>query len=181
MSSFGGTPTRTLKKGHYLMPEDKKDFLEFPLEDVSIPQAVALSMLAATKTVSATVIAQDECETETDNDRLQLLCEKLEGRFQDDLDAANAVRLEATEEDAPNEGPYTDIDGHHVTLVHEYVDAAQDSVITKAVVDNMVYALLCNERVGTFTQKDTENTVTTTCVKQWGHEQEHVDMEGNYR
>jgi hypothetical protein len=160
------------------MPDSpKKDVLEFPLEQVSIPQAVALMMQAATQCVKV----EENGRHDTDMDRLQLLCEKLEARFQDDLDAANAVRDVPTEEDAPNEAPYTDIDGHEVTLVHEFIQLAGEDMITKVVVDNTVFALLCNERVGTFTQRGTDFTKVTTCIKQFGHDVEHVDMDGNYR
>lgn len=163
------------------MPEDKKDILEFPLEEVSIPQAIVLMMQAAMQCVSFNEHDDSLPETEVDLDRLQLLAEKLEARVEDELDSAKAVRDEPTPEDAPNEGPYTDIEGHHVTLVHEYVEFAQDNIITKVVVDNVIFGLLCNERVGTYTQEGTDNQVTTSCIKEFGHAHEHCDMEGNIR
>lgn len=157
----------------------KKDFLEFPLEEVSIPQAVALSMLAATKTVTVkdSEDISEEFDYETDNDRLQLLCEKLEARVEDALEEAKAVRTETTAEDDPNDAQYSDVEGHKVTLVHEYVEFAHDNVITKVLVDNVVFVLACNERVFT----DTEG-ITSTCIKRFGHKSlEHEDEEGNIR
>lgn len=159
------------------MAEGKKDILEFPLEDLSIPQAIVLMMQAATLCVSFNEHDDSLPETSTDLDRLQLLAEKLEARIQDDLDAANAVRLEAVEEDAPNEGPYSDVEGHKVTLFSEFVEEAQEVCITRVMVDNLVFGLLCNERVRT----DPDTMEVTTCIKRWGHQHEHTDMEGNIR
>lgn len=155
----------------------KKDILEFPLEDVSVPQAIVLMMQAATTTVTFNESDDSLPEKETDLDRLQLLAEKLEARVEDALEEAKAVRTEATAEDDPNDAQYSDVEGHKVTLVHEYVEFAHDNVITKVLVDNVVFVLACNERVFT----DVEGT-TSTCIKRFGHKSlEHEDEEGNIR
>lgn len=165
------------------MPEDnKKDFLEFPLEEVSVPQSIALSMLAATKTVGITKAMQgDDCfdaHLETDNDRLQLLCEKLEARVEDELEKVKTPEAVPTEEDATDEATFTNLDGHQVSLEHEFVEVANEELITKVIVDNLVFVLACNERVFT----DPDLGTTTTCIKRFNHySPEHEDMEGNVR
>ncbi len=164
-----------------------KDILEFPLEEMSIPQSIALMMQAATTTVGfnhEVTIADFEkggIKIPVDNERLSSLAEKLEARVEDELEKAQGVRDIPVEEDNPNEPTYSDVDGHKVTLVHEYVEFAQDNVITKVVVDDVVFALLCNEPVSTNVEGE-----RTKCIKQWGHEQtsglpECEDAEGNRR
>lgn len=160
------------------MPDqDKKDFLEFPLEDVSVPQAIALSMQAATTTVTFNEDDDTKPEKETDMDRLQLLCEKLEARVEDEITAAKGpVEIP---EDKEDEETFSNIDGHQVTLVHEFVEFANDNLITKVAVDNVVFVLMCNERVFT---DPTGVEPTTTCIKRFGHySPEHEDAEGNLR
>lgn len=161
------------------MPEDnKKDFLEFPLEEVSVPQSIALSMLAATKTVSFNEHDDSLPEIVTDNDRLQLLCEKLEARVEDELDSVKEPQAVPTEEDATDEATFTNLDGHQVSLEHEFVEVANEELITKVIVDNLVFVLACNERVFT----DPDLGTTTTCIKRFNHySPEHEDMEGNVR
>lgn len=155
------------------MADGKKDVLEFPLEELEVPQAIVLMMQAATTCVSFSTNDAGP-ETETDNDRLQLLAEKLEARVEDAIDAAKAVREDATSEDAPNEPLYSDVEGHTVTLVEEYIDHAGVNVITKVVVDRSVYGLLCNR--GVFDN----GGIQTTCIKRFDHQSLiHEDEFGN--
>lgn len=157
------------------MTDGKKDVLEFPLEELEVPQAIALMMQAATKCVHHGMAHADPLLT--DDVRLQELAEKLEARVEDAIDAAKAVRDESVPEDAPNEPIYTNLDGHKVSLVEEYVDEAMDSIITKVIVDNLIYVLICNENVAL---DDEENM--SRCIKAWGHSYpSHEDMEGNFR
>jgi hypothetical protein len=159
------------------MPEEKKDILEFPLEDVSIPQAIGLMMQAATTTVSFNEHDDSLPERDTDMDRLTLLCEKLENRVEDEL--TKGARTEPVPEDNPNEPIFSDIEGHKVSLEEEVVEGVEGRVITKVLVDNMVYVLMCNERVFT---DPTLVEPTTTCIKRFGHySPEHEDQEGNVR
>lgn len=144
--------------------DDKKDILEFPLEDVSIPQAIGLMMQAATKTVVAEAVGNDLVSYDVDMERLTLLCEKLEARVEDEL--TKGARSEAVPEDNPNEPLFSDIEGHTVSLKHEFNENANGDVVTQVVVDNMVYVLTCNKRVYT----NPETGETTTCIKKWEHE-----------
>lgn len=158
------------------MPEGKKDVLEFPLEELEVPQAIVIMMQAAASrpTVDAYVDESDSPHLDIDNDRLQLLAEKLEARVEDAIDAAKAVREDATAEDAPNEPLYSDVEGHTVTLVEEYIDHAGVNVITKVVVDRSVYGLLCNR--GVFDN----GGIQTTCIKRFDHQSlVHEDEFGN--
>ena len=162
------------------MADDKKDILEFPLKDLSIPQAIGLMMQAATArpTIDAVCDEQESTYIMVDNERLAELCEKLEARVEDELDASKGVRDVPTEEDNPNEPVFSDIEGHKVSLEHEFVEFAQENLITKVLVDNVVFVLTCNERVFT----DVDLGTTSTCMKRFGHfSPEHEDMEGNVR
>lgn len=142
-----------------------RDILEFPLEEVEVPQAIVLMMQAATKCTEPP--AQG-----VDLERLQLLAEKLEARVEDAItdavDEAKAVRDIPVEEDEPNR--FEPVDGHEMHLV------MADDMIRQVVVDGILFVLACNERVVT-----DENGITSTCIKQWGHFLEHCDMEGNTR
>jgi hypothetical protein len=110
-------------------------------------------------------------------DRLTLLCEKLENRVEDEL--TKGARTEPVPEDNPNEPIFSDIEGHKVSLEEEVVEGVEGRVITKVLVDNMVYVLMCNERVFT---DPTLVEPTTTCIKRFGHySPEHEDQEGNVR
>ena len=158
------------------MPDGKKDVLEFPLEELEVPQAIVLMMQAAAArpTISTWCDEQENSGFEVDNERLQQLAEKLEARVEDAIDAAKAVREDATAEDAPNEPLYSDVEGHTVTLVEEYIDHAGVNVITKVVVDRTVYGLLCNR--GVFDN----GGIQTTCIKRFDHQSLiHEDEFGN--
>lgn len=149
---------------------DKKDMLEFPLETVEVPQAIVLMMQAATKCVCGQADGV-RADLEVDNDRLQELCEKLEARVEDAIEAASAVRTEPVEEDEPV----------------RYEDSTDEDVITKVfrdnelhqvVVDGVVFMKACNERV----ENDLATSIRTFCIKQWGHiNPDHEDEFGNVR
>lgn len=153
------------------MPEEKKDVLEFPLEELEVPQAIVLMMQAA---YNINPDSNDEDQEKFCMDRLQMLSEKLEARVEDSIEAAKApVEMPDDTDDT-----FSNVDGHNVTLQHEYVEFAQDNIITKVVVDNVVFVLMCNERV--YTDPDTGET--SVCIKRFGHKGiDHEDEEGNMR
>lgn len=139
-----------------------KDILEFPLEELGVPQAIVLMMQAASRCVEPP--AQD-----VNNERLQLLAEKLESRVEDAIEAAKGgPDAPPVEEDEPN--PFESVDGHQMHLVKE------NDVIKQVVVDGVLYILACNEAVTT-----SFDHPPTFCIKQWGHRAEHQDMEGDFR
>lgn len=140
-----------------------KDILEFPLEELGVPQSIVLMMQAASRCFEL----EDEAVS-INNDRLQLLAEKLEGRVEDAIEDAKAVRTEPAEEDEPNR--FEPIGEHMMHLVIE------DDVIKQVVVDGAIFVLACNERVTTSHERP-----PTFCIKQWGHQAEHSDMEGEFR
>lgn len=143
---------------------EKKDVLEFPLEELEVPQAIVLMMQAATQCVDV-----DHSDSpSTDLDRLQLLAEKLEARVEDAIEDAKAVRDIPVEEDEPNR--FEPVDGHEMHLV------MADGMVRQVVVDGVLFVLTCNEHVTVG-----ESGRMTSCIKQWGHLAEHTDMEGNYR
>jgi hypothetical protein len=150
------------------MTNEKKDVLEFPLEELEVPQAIVLMMQAA----SRTGFAQSDATSETDliecDKRLQLLCEKLEARVEDAIEEAKAVRIEPTEEDDPNR--FEDVDSSDVFLVYA------DDLIYQIVHKGVVFGRLCNTRVYT----DDSNDIRTNCIKEFGHENpRHEDQFGN--
>lgn len=158
---------------------EKKDVLEFPLEKLEVPAAIIIMMQAAAK-----VGAQLEETTPEEEDglmeRLQQLCEKLEARVEDAIEAAKApVEMPDDEDDT-----FTNLEGHEVSLRHERVpdmssadETAMLDIVSQVVVDRAVYGLLCNERVTT-----TDEGASTACMKSFGHGSlEHEDKYGNLR
>jgi hypothetical protein len=142
---------------------DKKDVLEYPLEELEVPAAIKLMMQAAYKTgVDLGVV--EEVDTE---ERLLELSEKLEARVEDAIENAAAVRTEAVPEDAPNE---IEVDPADIFIMND-----GDILNYKGV----VYQKACNELVSS---GDESVLASTYCMKRWGHNHpEHEDMEGNRR
>lgn len=138
-----------------------KDILEFPLEELGVPQAIVLMMQAASRCVEPP--AQD-----VNNERLQLLAEKLEARVEEAIEDAKGGPDAPPLEDEPN--PFEPVDGHQMHLVKE------NDVIKQVVVDGVLYVLACNVRV-----TSSDERPPTFCIKQWNHQAEHTDMEGNFR
>ncbi len=151
---------------------EKKDILEFPLEDVEVPQAIALMMQAATKSY----ISEGLEGVLVDDDRLQLLCEKLEARVEDAIESASSVRSEAHDEDAPNEYPEADPGDTFLAM-----DGTGD--VYQVVHNGILFGKFCNAPVSPSAPE--LDKPGTYCIKQWGHDVngliEHEDMEGNRR
>lgn len=146
------------------MGDDKKDILEFPLETIEVPQAIALMMQAASATREAIMVVDNEVTLRTDDDRLQLLCEKLEARIEDAIDEGKSVMLEENVVDAPDEEPVVDTD----------IFVMEDGDILNY--RGVLYMKMCNMVV---LREEDRNTF---CCKQWEHESpEHEDKEGNVR
>jgi hypothetical protein len=148
---------------------EKKDVLDFPLEEVEVPQAIALMMQAATKChfpvgtqgPDGTIVA----EAHVDMERLQLLCEKLEARVEDALDEAKAIRTEPAVEDAPNDVP----------LVETDIFLMEDGEVLNY--KGILYKKSCNRSVVRASDGAVEDTY---CIKQWGHQNPiHEDEFGN--
>lgn len=150
---------------------DKKDVLDFPLEEVEVPQAIALMMQAAAK--CGAIIEEGDAEDEEKAlERLQLLCEKLEARIQDEIDSLTAVRTEPTPEDAPNDPLEVDVASQ---IFASGTDADSSEFLNW---EGRLFKKMCNERVHT----DPDSGESTYCIKQWAHQGiEHEDMEGNIR
>lgn len=150
--------------------EGKKDVLEFPLEELEVPHAITIMMQAATQCVEAQTRIVDGAPygytLETDLDRLQLLCEKLDARIDDELDKARAVRDIPAEEDEPNK--FVDADPSDTILVYE------DDMVHQVVHDGVIFQKACNHLV-----YSAEGIETTYCIKQWDHANMHEDMFGN--
>lgn len=153
------------------MPEAKK-LIDYPLDEIDIPQAIRLMMMAATHTVS---FSKNDAgpETETDNEMLAQLCEKLEARFEDELDTG----ISNAQPDITDEPEiFVDVDPAETTLLK---DGTGD--VYRVVHRGVVYGKLCNERV----KFNEETGQSSTCIKEWGHETygriEHEDMEGHHR
>jgi len=150
---------------------DKKDVLEFPLEELEVPEAIKLMMQAATQCYFSVgqingegVVAEEKY---VNNERLLLLSEKLEARVEDAIEDAAAVRTEAVPEDAPNE---IEVDPADIFVMND-----GDILNYKGV----VYQKACNELVSS---GDESVLASTYCMKRWGHNHpEHEDMEGNRR
>lgn len=161
------------------MPEEteKKDVLEFPLEELSIPQAVALMMQAATQCRTVTQVNVDADGVahpviRTDDDRLQLLCEKLEGRIQDDLDALSSERTVFSSELVSQDPIEVDISAQ---IFADGTDADGSKFLNW---QGRLFKKMCNERVYT----DPDSGEGTFCIKQWDHQSlQHEDWEGNVR
>lgn len=154
------------------MPEEttKKDMLEFPLESVNIPQAVALMMQAAVN--SCMEYDHEGSPAGVNMERLQLLCEKLEGRVQDDLDALSSERTILSSEDAPPEPLEVDVAAQ---IFASGTDADASEFLNW---QGRLFKKMCNERV--YTDPDTGEA--TSCMKQWDHQSlQHEDWEGNVR
>lgn len=152
--------------------EGKKDVLDFPLEEVEVPPAIVLMMQAATKCVSIeeNEAWRDEFKLITDNERLQLLAEKLEARVEDAIEKASKVREDATDEDEPNR--YENAEESETTLVY------YENEVHQIVHGGVVFGKFCNEPVAT----DQTSGARTSCIKQWAHKNpEHEDAEGNIR
>lgn len=152
--------------------EGKKDVLEFPLEELEVPQAIAMMMLSATKCVGfnhEVTIADFEggnFKMPVDNDRLQLLCEKLDARIDDELDKVRAIRDIPAEEDAPNE---VEIEPGEIFLMND------DLIINYK---GLLYHRSCNQPVA----PETEGSFPTYCMKVADHRHpDHEDIEGNIR
>jgi hypothetical protein len=148
------------------MPEEKKDVLEFPLEELEVPQAIVLMMQAAAKCVSAQVSQNGyEAHTDVDLERLQQLCEKLEAYADDKIEAGAAIRTEPVVEDAPNEEA---VDESEIFLQND-----GDTLNVRGV----LYQKACNTKV-----YDDGVSEVTYCIKQFGHNgQLHEDRFGNER
>jgi len=145
---------------------EKKDVLDFPLEELEVPAAIKLMMGAATKCVTAVGGGQYTPILLTDDERLLQLSEKLEARVEDALDAAKAVREEPVSEDAPNE---VAIDESDIYLMND------DLTINYK---GLLFHRTCNQPVA----PETEGTFPTYCIKVANHQHpEHEDIEGNRR
>lgn len=141
---------------------EKKDILEFPLEELEIPPAIKLMMQAAL----ATGIEMEKGAEQTE--RLLQLSEKLEVRVEDAIDAAKSVRDEPVEEDEPNK--FEDAEPSDTQLVIE------NGEVYRVVHKGVIFAKLCNVRVSVF------DDYQTTCIKEWGHEgYSHEDRFGGVR
>lgn len=151
------------------MPGEKKDVLEFPLEELEVPAAVRTMMLSA-----ATAYVKDDKGNPTediDMERLHLMCEKLEGYFEDQLEKAKSSQ------DAPDEQPeeemYPAADDSET-----FLNLTGDGDVYQVVHKGVVFGKLCNERV----KSDPETQTTTTCIKQFGHNHpDHEDVNGDVR
>lgn len=150
---------------------DKKDVLEFPLEELEVPQAIVLMMQAAAArpTISTWCDEQENSGFEVDNERLFALCEKLEAYIEDKLEAAGAIRNEPAAEDAPNEfEPAEESDTH--------LQRDEEGNVRRVIHNGSVFILACNERV----YYDSVDGVSTTCIKEFGHKSLiHEDEFGN--
>lgn len=153
------------------MTEGKKDVLDFPLEEVSIPQAIALMMQTAYNIKNAELEVD---EYKANNERLQLLIEKLEGFVEDKIDLAAVPVTEAVIEDAPDDN-FED-----AAPSDTFLDVVNGEV-TRVIHKGVVFGKLCNERVWF----DPEVERSSTCIKEWGHDIngsiDHEDMGGNRR
>lgn len=147
---------------------DKKDLLEMDFGQVSIPQAIALSMQAATKCVTGIMSANGyEAYTKTDDDRLIDLIEKLEGHIQDQIDEAGKANL-PTGEDAQNAPDEETVAWSDVVLMED------GSLLN---LGGVVYQKACNEPV--ISQSGVGALESTFCIKRWGHKNPlHEDSEG---
>lgn len=155
------------------MSEGKKDVLEFPLEELSAPQAIAIMMQAANKAGKAWCDEQENAGWEPDDERLQLLIEKLEAYIEDLIDKA-AIPVEVpVVEGAPDEEfePADETD--------TFLQKNDQGDVLRVVHKGVVFGRLCNERVYT----DPSGVLDpTTCVKEWGHANPiHEDEFGNER
>lgn len=134
-------------------------------KELSVPQAVAVSMQAATKTVTYTEDGRNayDVHLKTDNDRLIELSEKLEGRIQDELELAAKANQPA--EDAPDE------DVENVSW-SEIVLMEDGSFLN---LKGAIYQKACNEPV----LNDDDLGDHTFCIKRWGHRSpQHEDQDG---
>lgn len=148
---------------------DKKDILEFPLEELEVPQAIALMMQAGTTCVHHGMRHEDPLLT--DDHRLIQLCEKLEARIEDAIENA---RFEKKITDVEEEEIYRDAEPSETHLV------LADGDVYQVVHKGVVFGKLCNEIVNSEVLGETEET--TRCIKQWGHKMpEHEDMDGRFR
>jgi hypothetical protein len=143
----------------------KKDILEFPLEELEVPQAIGLMMQAASNTREAVMVVDGKVTLRTNDDMLQLLCEKLEARVEDALDAARSSVIAEVEEDATDEEP---VEWSDVVLL-------EDGDILN--VKGVVYQRACNKPV-----VSGQVTDDTFCVLRWGHRGDLcMDMNGEFR
>jgi hypothetical protein len=155
------------------MPEEKKDVLEFPLEELEVPQAIVLMMQAAVKcagygheiTIEDFNAGNGNLEVPIDLERLQQLCEKLEAYVDDKIEAGAAIRTEPVVEDAPNEEA---VDESEIFLQND-----GDTLNVRGV----LYQKACNTKV-----YDDGVSEVTYCIKQFGHNGLiHEDRFGNER
>ena len=147
---------------------EKKDVLDFPLEELEVPAAIKLMMGAATKCVTAVGGGHYTPTLLTDDERLLQLSEKLEARVEDALDAAKAVREEPVSEDAPNE----------VAVEESDIFLMEDGEVLNY--KGVLFQKACNERV--YSSDGPDEQYNSYCVKRWGHVgYQHEDMEGRTR
>lgn len=153
---------------------DKKDVLDFPLEKLQVPHAIVLMMQAATKTVHHGMKHVDPLVV--DNDRLAALTEKLEARIQDELDKGAAMVPAAADVEEPVK--------YESTSEDEVFKVVVEDEIKMVTVNGLVFGKLCNEPVKAYTRVDEvllPEEYVSRCIKEWGHQAEHVDYEGGYK
>lgn len=139
-----------------------KDVLEFPLEDLEVPQAIRLMMSSATKCVTGTSAPQANVYLETDDERLADLCEKLEVRIEDAIDAGKTPEVMPDFEDELIPINESDI----------WVTPDDSLLTTKGV----VFIRACNAVV------INGGVELTYCIKKYDHrDPQHEDMEGNVK
>lgn len=146
---------------------EKKDVLDFPLEEVEVPQAIVLMMQAATQCVGYIEDGQNAYPVHlvTADDRLQQLCEKLEARVEDAIEAA-VDPPSLPDDDEPEK--FLDADRDSITEVW-----ADDDVF-QIVRNGVIFGKFCN------TQVYDDGVNRTACIKQWGHNNHiHEDQYGN--
>lgn len=164
------------------MGEDgKKDVLDFPLEEVSIPQAIALMMQAASKCYEKDELVVDGVvisylDLPIDNESLQLLIEKLEAYVEDKMELAAIPVAVPVIEDAPDE------EFEEADEADTFLQKNDEGDILRVVHRGVVFGRLCNERVLS-PDNETPEGSGSACCKEWGHDPYamHEDKWGNRR
>jgi len=145
-----------------------KDVLEFPLEELGVPQAISLMMSEAARTggeFNKAIDPADDPKEAKKHERLAALSEKLEARIQDELDkGAAATEPPPVVEDSLDEP----VDEADIFLSEDGLTLNMKGVLFQKACNQPVYRDQSNSDLDTF------------CIKRFGHDHPvHEDIYGN--